>query len=163
MCNPILWQEIVTESAADPLLCLLLSTIKQGFPQKMCEVNKDLSEYWDVRKLLDVESDVVWYNGRIVMPTSLHPRALEILHSAHQGITGMEDRTGEILYWPGITNDIEHTRSTCRDFCKNAPLQVALPAARPEFQQRPLKLFLQIFSRKAGTIILLLVTVCLAG
>ena len=34
ICNPILWQEIVTETAADPLRCLLLSTIKQGFLRK---------------------------------------------------------------------------------------------------------------------------------
>ena len=98
----------------------------------MCEVNKDLSEYLNLQKLLDVESDVVWYNGRIVTRTSLHPRVLEIHHLANQGITGIEDRAWEIVHWPGITYDIEHTFSICRDSCRNALSQAALPAARSE-------------------------------
>ena len=43
MCHPILREEVVTETAADPVLCLLSSKIKQGFPTKFCNLMKDLS------------------------------------------------------------------------------------------------------------------------
>ena len=91
ICRPILWEEVVTETAADPVLTTLASTIKQGFPTKLCELNDELSPYWNVRKSFYVEDGVVWCNGRIVIPASLRSRALKVLHSAHQGITGMEE------------------------------------------------------------------------
>ena len=89
ICNPILWSEVVSETAADVTLRNLVTTIKQGFPVKLCDISSELIPYWNIRSSLDVESDVVWYNGRIVIPLTLRSRVLEILHSAHQGISGM--------------------------------------------------------------------------
>ena len=80
----------------------------------------------------------------------LRPRVLEIIHSAHQGMTGIEDCAIEIFYWPGITNDIEHTRSICKDCCRNAPSQAALPAARPEIPTRPFKAIFQDVFEEGG-------------
>ena len=97
ICHPILWEDIVTKTAADPVLCLLSSKIKQGFPTKFYYLNKDLSPYWNIRNSLDVEGEVVWYNGRIVVPASLPSRALDVPHSARQGITSMENRAREIV------------------------------------------------------------------
>jgi len=150
ICNPILWPEIVSETASDPTLCLLAATIKHGFPPKFCELSSDLAPYWNIRNSLDVENDVVWYNGRIVLPPSLRSRALEVLHSAHQGVTGMEDRSREIVYWPGITDDIERTRSSCRICCRNAPSQASLPAATPEIPTTPFEAVFADFFEESG-------------
>ena len=56
---------------------------------------------WPIRASLEIESGVVWCKGRIIVPESLHPRVLEILHSAHQGVSSMEDRarTNSLLAW----------------------------------------------------------------
>ena len=150
ICNPILWPEIVSETAADPTLCLLASTIKQGFPAKLCDLSSDLAPYWNIRNLLDVESDVVWYNGRIVLPPSLRDRALEVLHSAHQGVTGMTDRSRTVVYWPGITDDIQSTRSSCKICCRNAPSQASLPAATPECPETPFEAVFADFFEESG-------------
>ena len=141
---------MVTETAADPVLSVLASTIKQGFPTKFCELVGELSPYWNIRKSLDVEDDVVWYNGRILVPASLRSRALGVLHSTHQGITGMEDRAREIVYWPGITNDIAHTRNSCRDCCRNAPQQATLPVTAPEVPSTPFEAIFADFFEESG-------------
>jgi len=49
----------------------------------------------------------------------------------------MEDRARGVVYWPGITHDIQLTRSSCADCCKNAPSQAPLPAAAPEIPSTP--------------------------
>ena len=72
MCNPILWQEVVSVTAADPLLCKLASTIEHGFPIKQCELSSDLLPYWPIRASLEIESGV-WCKGRIIVPESLRP------------------------------------------------------------------------------------------
>ena len=45
MCHPILWEEVVTETTADLVLCLLSSAIKQGSLTKFGDLMKDLSLY----------------------------------------------------------------------------------------------------------------------
>ena len=136
-CTAILWSEIVAESMADPTISLLVSTIQKGFPPILRELDSSLAPYWNIRNYLFVEENVVWYNDRIILPPSLRPRALEVLHSAHQGVSSMEDRARSVVYWPGITHDIQLTRSNCADCCKNAPSQAPLPAAAPEIPSTP--------------------------
>ena len=149
-CTAILWSEIVTESAADPTLALLVSTLKDGFPQNICELDSSLAPYWNIRNSLVVEDDVVWYNNRVVLPPSLRPRALEVLHSAHQGVSAMEDRARGIVYWPGITYDIQITRNSCTDCCKNAPSQASLPAMVPEIPSTPFESIFADFFEASG-------------
>ena len=147
----ILWSEIVSESSADPTLSLLASAVKQGFPPTLRELDSSLAPYWNIRNSLVVmEGDVVWYNDRLVLPLSLRPRALEVLHSAHQGVSCMEDRARGIVYWPGITADIQFTRDSCPDCCKNAPSQAPLPAAAPEIPSTPFESIFADFFEASG-------------
>ena len=48
VCNPILWSEIMTETAADPILCLLISKINQGFPERLSDLCSELAPYWSI-------------------------------------------------------------------------------------------------------------------
>ena len=150
ICKPILWHEIITESKADSVLCLLATTIKQGFPSELSELNQELSKFWRIRNLLSVAEDVIWYDGRVVLPASLQSRALEILHSAHQGTSGMQDRAHTFMYWPGITDDISSTRGNCRECCKNAPSQAQLPAQIPDIPSTPFESVFADFFQNSG-------------
>ena len=38
---------------------------------------------------------------RIVIPTSLRKKVISVLHSAHQGVTAMNELAKSIVYWPG--------------------------------------------------------------
>ena len=128
----------------------LADTIRQGFPSKTTELNPELSQFWNVRNQLSVSEDVIWYNGRIVLPASLRPRALEILHSAHQGASGMQDRAQTLLFWPGLTDDIHSTRGNCMECCRNAPSQAQLPARMPEIPSTPFESVFADFFMERG-------------
>ena len=64
-----------------------------------------------------------------MVPLSLRSRVLNKLHSAHQGLTSMHNRAQQIVFWPGITQDIESIWVNCQS-CNllNSPYQ-------PSFQQ----------------------------
>ena len=47
---------------------------------------------------------------RIVIPQSLRKEVLESLYTAHQGVSAMNERTRRLVYWPGITSDIQCNR-----------------------------------------------------
>ena len=149
-CKPILWHEIVTETKSDAQMSLLTDIVRRGFPSKISEVNPELSQFWNLRKQLSVSEDVVWYNGRVVLPISLRPRALDILHSAHQGTSGMQERAQTLVFWPGMTEDISTTRGKCMECCRNAPSQSHLPARMPEIPSTPFESVFADFFMERG-------------
>ena len=56
---------------------------------------------------------------------------LATLHSAHQGTLSMGLRAAQIVYWPGMWNDIQNVRDKCETFHKIAPSQSNLPPVEP--------------------------------
>ena len=150
-CTALLWSDITAECAADSTISTLATTVKQGFPATRGELNDALAPYWNIRKSLVVsDGNVVWYNDRVVLPHTLRLKALEILHSAHQGVSGMEDRARNIVYWPGITKDIQEKRDGCSICCKNAPSQASLPAMIPDIPSTPFESVFADFFQEEG-------------
>ena len=150
-CTAILWSNITSECASDPEILALAATVKEGFPPTCSEFNRALAPYWNIRKSLVVSNgNVVWYNDRLVLPKSLRSKALEILHSAHQGVSAMEARARTTVYWPGITKDIQEKRDSCSICCKNAPSQAALPAMIPDIPSTPFESIFADFFQEEG-------------
>ena len=52
---------------------------------------------------------------------------MECLHSGHQGTSKMNERALQVVYWPGITTEIDNVREGCGNCDKFAPSQPALP------------------------------------
>ena len=75
--------------------------------------------------------------SRIVIPPSLRKEVLRVLHSAHQGVTAMNERAKAIVYWPGITNDIQGTRENCNSCNLIAPSNPRLPPIEPLIPKVP--------------------------
>ena len=67
------------------------------------------------------------YNNCVVVLASLCHRVLQHLHSTHQGLSSMEQRARAIVYWPGMSKDIQETRDRCADCNRNVPSQAATP------------------------------------
>ena len=76
---------------------------------------------------LYVEDGVILYQDRVVVLPTLRRRVLTHLHAAHQGTSLMEQRARTIVYWPGMTRDIQDTRDRCIACNKNAPSQADMP------------------------------------
>ena len=45
---------------------------------------------------------VVLYKGRVVVPVALRRQVLDALHRAHQGVTGMNLRAQDSVWWVGL-------------------------------------------------------------
>ena len=78
------------------------------------ELLPESSQYWKVKNDLFVEDGLVILEDKVVVPPSLRMKVLTSLHAAHQGEAKTKARARQIVYWPGITNDIETLVSGCR-------------------------------------------------
>ena len=73
--------------------------------------NEFLSAYFRYDDALYLSDGAILYKDRVVIPVSLRYRVLNKFHSAHQGVTSMHIRAQQIVFWPGITQDIEAIRA----------------------------------------------------
>ena len=103
----ISWTQLAQETAKDPALGQLSRVLPDGFNDHHQARNPELAVYWPLRHSLFVEDGVIIYNDRAVIPSNLRDSCLStILHSAHQGVSGMESRARSLIFWPGMNDAI---------------------------------------------------------
>ena len=71
---------------------------------------------------------VACYKGRLIIPATLKKEILGAIHATHQGVSIMNNRVEQSVFWPGITVDIVNSRHTCGTCTRKAPSQ---PAGKP--------------------------------
>ena len=119
----ISWDRVLEATVQDPVLVKLTEMIYRGFPQNTYELSDDLKPFFKFRHDLHVVGGVVCYKDRVVIPSKLRSKVLNIIHGAHQGVSGMISRVEDSVFWPGITTDIIKMRGQCMTCTKNAPSQ----------------------------------------
>ena len=135
----ISWDLIAKETGKDEILSKLMRAIYHGFTGN----DPAIAEYQRYHDSLYVNDGVVLYQDRVVVPSSLRKTILDNLHAAHQGVSSMQLRAQSIIFWPGMTLDIQEVRSKCRECNRNAPSQAPLPCEPASPPSTP---FEQIFA-----------------
>ena len=110
----------------DPEYTALLEAVLAGFPTNPNHLDLRVKPYWKVRNDLWTEDGLVLRGSRIVIPPSCRRDTLQKLHASHQGIERTKRRARQLVFWPGINNDILTSVSAC-DAC-----QKYLPSLPPE-------------------------------
>ena len=114
----------------------LLRYVTNGFPANKDDCPTYVQKFWNIRESLSSLHGVVLYGTRVVVPKALRKEALENLHAANQGTTGMKARAQACVYWPGINGDIKNRRLQCRGCNEIAPSNPSEPiifSASPEY------------------------------
>lgn len=120
------WSRIANETEKDGTMQQLIHAIASDFPLHMKDI-PTIASFWPYRKALYVSDGVIMYQDRVVVPPHLRRSVLHNLHSAHQGTSQMEQRARNIVFWPGMTAEIQATRGACHDCNRNAPSLAHLP------------------------------------
>ena len=66
----------------------------------------DLKPYRQVKNELTVKDSVILKNNKLVIPTSLQGRILDLAHESHQGIVKTKQLLREKVWWPSIDTDV---------------------------------------------------------
>ena len=122
------WDDMVSHTQQDPDLCAILVYIQDGFPTN-CPASEVIHSFWQYRKALYELDGVIMYDDRVVVPRTLRQKVLRMFHSAHQGVSTMEQRARELVFWPGMTLSFDGIRASCQECTANVPSQPKQPAA----------------------------------
>ena len=69
--------------------------------------------YWDSRDQLSVYDGITYKGMRIVVPPSLQPRMLQLIHESHLGMAMWKQRAWEVMCWPAMNACIENAVRNC--------------------------------------------------
>lgn len=60
-----------------------------------------------------VSDGIIFYNNRVIIPSSLRKKMLNFLHEAHFGISKTKARAKMVFYWPNMNQCIENMIQKC--------------------------------------------------
>ncbi len=129
--------ELKAETIKDQELQTLKSTVRNGWPETKQDVQPNIRTYWSFRDEITVEDELIFRNNRIIIPKSLRKFMLGKIHQSHQGIEKSKNLARDVMYWPGMSAQIQETVekcSTCNEFAmKNAkePMMSHTKPGRP--------------------------------
>ena len=123
--------EIEQATATDATLQCLADLIRT---RKWSQLDNPESQYKDANRMelnlfkkvhdeLTVSSDskIVLRGSRIVIPTTLRERAIDIAHEGHQGLVKTKKLLREKVWFPGIDNEVQQKIKKCLACQANGP------------------------------------------
>ena len=113
--------EFQKETSLDPGLKAVMDYWQNGWPEDKHKVLPEAQAYWKLKEDLFVEDNLVIKEEKVLVPVSLRGNVLKKLHLAHLGIKKTKSRARQVLYWPGIDNEIENMIKECRICERNSP------------------------------------------
>ena len=129
-------EEIRQATAEDPHLRHLKHIISEGWPENRQNCKQEMHEYWNFRDELTVIDGIIFKGTKIFIPKALREMMLEKLHIDHLGEEKTQQRARGILFWPGMTMDIQRKVATCRVCATHRPSNQKEPMIPHEIPQR---------------------------
>lgn len=114
-------KQMQSETEKDELLKIVKEYCRNGWPNHKSKCPAQLRYLFTLRNEIMLEDDILFYNERVIVPTSMRTGILEKLHESHFGVTKTQQRARASIFWPNINNDIEHITTSCKICQENAP------------------------------------------
>lgn len=105
--------DIKEATANDSSLQNVMKLVSKGWPHSRKSVPSEARPYWHLRDELHTADGLLFAGRRLIIPAANRRTILDILHESHLGIDKTRSQAREILYWPGISKDIEILVKNC--------------------------------------------------
>ena len=127
--------QLKEETKKDNQLQKLTTTITNGWPEKRKDVPKECLPFWNFRNELSVYDNITFKSEKVVIPKSMQSEMIRYVHASHLGVEKRKRLARDILFWPGMTSQIEDTVLNCQvcsTYQRNNPKEPLLTHAIPE-------------------------------
>ena len=111
--SPEKYAEFQKATADDPTMQALRSVVLNGWPGKKEELPGNVCEYWCYRDEISSVDGLLFKAQKLIVPQSMRKEMLDRIHESHQGIVKCKQRARDILFWPGMSSQIEDKVSKC--------------------------------------------------
>ncbi|CAG4976944.1 unnamed protein product [Colias eurytheme] len=126
---------VENETRNDVGLCKAMDYYKTGWPHTKALLDGSAKVYWDIRDEFHVIKNIAFKNHRVIIPTSLRKEMINRIHEGHLGIDKCKNRARDVMWWPGMSADIERAVrrcGVCAQHRAEQPREPLLPHPQPD-------------------------------
>ena len=91
-----------------------------GWPKKLPD-HIDIQNFMEHQAHITLVNDLLMYDDRIIIPSSMQQEILTRIHDGHLGISKSRQRANTSVWWPGISRDIANLVQNCTTCQKLRP------------------------------------------
>lgn len=128
-------EAIKKETESDSDCRWLIRYIMNGWPKHRRDVNERVNVFWPYREQLHCIEGIIFKEDNVFIPRGLRENMLSRVHEGHLGIERCKRRAREVMFWPGMCEDVERAVRSCAACALHAPrprrqplLQHSVPA-----------------------------------
>lgn len=128
---------IKEQTALDKALCGVIKYCQEGWPHTKHILKSETKPFWAVKEELHIINGIIFRGDRVVIPKNLWQEMLRRVHEGHLGIEKCKRRARDVMWWPGMTTQIEHVVKACDTCSEHLPSQPREPLIPHELPGRP--------------------------
>ena len=132
-----MYEKFQKETARDDHLQDLQDAILEGWPEEKSDVPHKLRPYWTFRDELSVMDGLLYKSSKLIVPKSLQNAMLDKIHESHLGIVKCKARARDVLFWIGMSTDIEDRVKSCGLCGQHQNVNAKEPMLLPDIPDRP--------------------------
>ena len=107
------YSELQEHTANDTVLQALHKIVRSGWPESKTDLPDGLSVYWSFRDEITTVDGLLFKGSKLIVPKASQKRMLEDIHDSHLGIVKCKSRARDVIFWPGMSSQIEEMVSKC--------------------------------------------------
>ena len=126
-------KDIRNATENDAELQELRHCVKQGWPETLKETPGPVQSYWNSRDEIN-KINRIMFKGEKIIPKSMRQEMLTKIHTGHMGIQTSKECARDVVYWLGMSKEIEkfvERCSTCQEHQNLPQKEPLLPHSIP--------------------------------
>ena len=135
--SPEKYKEFQKATAEDPVLQAVKDAVHEGWPKTKAKTQAEIKPYWTCKDEISCVDGLLFKGNKVIVPKSLQPQMLDIIHESHQGIVKSKQRARDLLFWPGMASQIEDKVSKCQVCAQHQKAQAKEPMISSKIPDRP--------------------------
>ncbi|XP_014676542.1 PREDICTED: sec1 family domain-containing protein 2-like [Priapulus caudatus] len=106
-------EQFQTATRQSASLQALRDIVLNGWPESKNECPASVKPYWSFRDEIAYHDQLLFKSDRVIVPETLRAETLKKIHESHQGIVRSKQRARDVLFWPGMSQQIQETVEKC--------------------------------------------------
>ncbi|XP_061710675.1 uncharacterized protein K02A2.6-like [Cydia pomonella] len=100
---------------------LIIKYIQSGWPHSKYEVNEKVRGHWSLRNSFEYVDGIIFKDNLVYIPKALRAEMISRVHDGHMGIDRCKRHARDVMFWPGMSRDVERRVRRCGACAARAP------------------------------------------
>ena len=107
------FNQLKEHTSKDQVMQQMLEYVMKRWPRMQKDCIEQLRAYHTFKEEISTIDGLLFKGQRLIVPSALRSKVLQVLHRSHMGVTKTQDRARSTFFWVGISKEIENVIGNC--------------------------------------------------